>query len=117
MSRTIRRPNYLDTIGVSGSHKEDFFNLVSDERVGRGMGHGGYWTVRPMTKPELREHMLRMYGDSHRNARGPGRNYRKPREVEMRSHNKQELLKWRNDPEEYEPMVWANPLSCLWDWS
>jgi hypothetical protein len=71
-----------------------------------------------MTKEEKRDQWLWLHGESkHANACTPGRWYRQNRERQLRSHNSQELIKYMKDPDNYEPMVFENPLSHFWDWS
>lgn len=117
MSRTTRRPNYLDHKGASTWSKEDVHCLEYDCIIKTGNGHGGCKQLRPMTKQERADHLRFMYGESrHRNSRSPGRGYRHPREVELRMHTKTELFKWFKNPE-HEVIVPDNPQDCWWDWS
>jgi hypothetical protein len=108
MSRTIRRPNYLNEVRADDwrfrmKHKLAHWFKCEHE------------PPQPMGKVELRKRQTYLYGDTHRNARSPGRYYRQTRETELRTLCKEELLRFRKDPE-HEVIVPDNPTSCLWDW-
>ncbi len=75
-------------------------------------------TYREPTKRERFKRWKAYHGESsHKNARTPGWEYRNMRMRENRSINKQEIIRWMKDPDNYEPMCEANPRSCHWDWS
>jgi arylsulfatase A-like enzyme len=119
MSRTFRRKNYEETQGNSWGRKgwkTNGYYTAYD-------GSWYYWNntgqevvFRPMNKEEYRHEFLRVHGESRsNNAWTPSRWYRNNKEVSMRMRNKQELVKYRKDPD-YEPMVEDVPPSHYWDW-
>lgn len=59
-----------------------------------------------------------MHGESSsRNARTPGKWYRKHRMSENRSINKGQFNRWLQSGGEYDPVFEADPRSHYWDWS
>lgn len=140
MSRTFRRKNIEQTWGKrAGSKSGGFYTTYDDESVKvrwtcrRSYEEDGLifvecktgWTwkrscprYRPMTEQERNKKYRWLHGESkHANAWTPARWFRQNREGELRSHNKQELVKYMKDPENYEPMVFEEPFSHMWDWS
>ena len=126
MSKTFRRKNYEDTQGASwdrGGRKRygyyaqhdyvcSVWNATTNEYVSEG-----YWYYREATTAEMIKEFWRVHGES-RSAQewSPGRDYRKIRNKENRSITRHELFKFMKNPDEYEPMVEANPRDCHWDW-
>lgn len=144
MSRTIRRKNIEDTYGCSwnrrGRKSGGFYSTYDSGEMGKvrwtkrtqyeedGLifvecKTGWSWkrdcpNYRPMTDQEKNDRYYSLHGESSSaNAWTPSRSYRQMREVRLRTHNKQELIRYMKDPENYEPMVFENPESHMWDWS
>lgn len=144
MSRTIRRKNIEDTYGNSwnrrGRKAGGFYSTYDDRKPVKvrwtkrtqyeedGMifvecRTGWTWkydcpVYRPMTDQERNERFWNLHGESSSaNAWTPCRWFRQNRERELRTHNKQELIKYMKNPENYEPMVFEEPMSHYWDWS
>lgn len=122
MSKTFRRKGYEDTQGRSyhrqGRKTAGFYTVQDGHWWGKRslVGEVSIATFREPTRQEYYEEYWRIHGDTGgRNYWSPGRYYRKTRQAQNRSINKQELCKWWKD-EDYEPMFEANPRSHLWDW-
>lgn len=79
---------------------------------------GPRYTYREPTEKERFKIWKWFHGESSSgNSFSPGHSYRKTRMRENRSINKQELVRWIKNPENYEPMFEEDPRSCWWDWS
>ena len=122
MSKTFRRKGYEDTKGRSydrrGRKTAGFYTKQDGHWWGRSAHRSeiNIAVFREPTRQEYYEEFWRIHGDTGgRNYWSPGRYYRKIRQTENRSINKQELCKWLKN-EEYEPLFEANPRSHLWDW-
>jgi hypothetical protein len=127
MSRTFRRKNFEDTQRNSWDNKgrktNGFYTTSDYEYYQKDGGDCWIWGrteefFRPMSEQERNHEYKRIHGESRsKNAWTPSRWFRQNREIELRSHNKQELIKYMKDPDNYEPMVFENPKSHMWDWS
>lgn len=119
MSRTYRRKNYEVTQGTSWDRqgrKFGGFYTTWDFEWNRNGGRG-YYNYRPMTKLERYDKNRLIHGESvHGNAWSPGRHYRKYREDQHRMRCKQEIIKYRKNPD-YDPIIYDNPIDCWCDWS
>lgn len=110
MSRTVRRKN--DTWGWYYREIVD----LPDGTVVRRLNFGAY-PDKILTRREIYKGWSCTHGESsHRNARSPGRYYREHRERELRAESKEHLARWKKSPDEYEPMIRANPTDCWGDW-
>ncbi len=126
MSRTIRRKNIKrgshlipDGFKLAGYYTQVNFKPIP---IKYSNGEKIYFKVVPeYSEPTTRERFERwklFHGESKsRNSMSPGRYYRNSRMTENRSINKQELIKWLKNPDDYEPLFEDNPRSCMWDWS
>lgn len=125
MSRTYRRKNYEDTQGTSWDRKgrkTAGYYTEYDYNDSCHFWHPGWnrgdVTYRPPTQEEyIREHQ-RIHGESkHANYWTPGKGYKQHRMNENRQINKQELVKWKKRPDDYEPLFEEEPRNHWWDWS
>jgi hypothetical protein len=125
MSRTVRRKNSNRRHGRGGWHIVDGFKIAGYYTVcdyhsvyAEPDWDGPRYTYREPTKRERFRTWKWMHGESsHGNAFSPGKEYRNNRMRQNRSINKQEVVRWMKNPENYEPMFEADPRSCWWDWS
>ncbi len=125
MSRTVRRKNSKRTHGRGGHWIPDGFKTAGyyteydcHFEWNEPDWDGPRYTYREPTKTERFKTWQMLHGESSNgNAFSPGREYRNARMRENRSINKQELVRWMKNPENYEPLFEANPRSCWWDWS
>lgn len=121
MSRTFRRKNYEDTQGTSWDRKgrkTAGYYTEYDFNDFHGDWNRGDVTYRPPTRAEYIKEYFRIHGESrHANCWTPGGEYKKSRMKENRSINKEEMVKWKKYPDDYEPLWEAEPRSHWWDWS
>ena len=118
MSRTFRRKNYEaennTSWDVQGRKTAGFYT----ERKFNWIYWGCYFhTYAAPTKAQYNKEYRRNHSESKSaNCRSPGHSFRHPRMTQNRAITRRELHKFKLNPD-YEPMVEANPRSCLWDWS
>jgi hypothetical protein len=121
MSRTFRRKNYITENGSSwdrqgrrryGDYAKRVYIWIENETgyVGR------CWSLREPTEAEVNKEFKSRYGESSSNcARGPSPENRQKRERAHRRFTTRELYRFTKF-DDYEPIVYENPPSCLWDW-
>lgn len=125
MSRTVRRKTDRKTNGRCGRYIPEGFKTAGyyTEYDWHSPWFEPDWdgptcTYREPTKTERFKIWKRLHGESsHNNEFSPSREYREARMRENRTINKQELVCWMKNPENYEPLFEDNPRSCWWDWS
>ncbi len=125
MSRTVRRKSNSKRSGRSGWYVPEGFKTAGyytecdyHSFYSEPKWDGPQFTYREPTKAERFKIWKLLHGESsHGNAFSPGIEYRKMRMRENRSINKQEIIRWMKNPDNYEPMCEANSRSCWWDWS
>lgn len=116
MSRTRRCKNELPRVGrwyvtwcsIAGYYTE----------IDRDLNEYGSicYVYREPTERERFYKEQFLHGESRsRNARSPGRYYRKGKQNQNERINKRELHKWIKN-NEYEPLFEPNPRSCWMDW-
>jgi hypothetical protein len=80
---------------------------------------GWYWGT-PENEKELFNIWYFTHGESRNaNQRSPSKWWRQYSETAFNTHNKRELQRWKKDPDNYEPQVFASPRSCFnawWNW-
>jgi hypothetical protein len=117
MSRTFRRKNYEAENNTSWDVKGRKIAGFYTERISHYVD-GRFWhTYAVPSKQEFYKKYTLAHGESKSaNSRSPGHSFRHPRMIQNRAITRRELHKFKLNPD-YEPMVEANPRSCLWDWS
>lgn len=121
MSRTFRNKNYIVEHGSSwdrqgrrryGDCAKRIYIWIENETgyVGR------CWSLREPTEAEVNKEFKSRYGESSSNCtRGPSPENRQKRERAHRRFTTRELYRFMKF-DDYEPIVYENPPSCLWDW-
>ena len=121
MSRTFRRKNFIAENGSSwdrqgrrryGDCAKRIYIWIENETgyVGR------CWSLREPTEAEVNKEFKSRYGESSSNCdRGPSPENRQKRERAHRRFTTRELYRFMKF-DDYEPIVYENPPSCLWDW-
>jgi hypothetical protein len=110
MSRTFRNRHYhWDSAKTGGSKIAlDYTEYDYDRYEG--------CTYRMPTPREAYKTFRWRHLDHHANRVSPGKWYRRNRMVENRRINKEELFRWVQRPDEYEPLFEEEARSCRWDW-
>lgn len=104
MSRTYRRKNVIverfSARGNTQGRKVNGYYTTWDKCEQTGNGHGGMKIFRPMTKAEINEENLRLFGESKNcNAWGPGSFYKDRLNRFLRRDGKREIHKELLNPE------------------
>lgn len=111
MSRTFRNRHYhWDSAKTKGSKVAlDYTECRYDIETGE------YYYEEPTPRERFKTFRWR-HLDHHSGEVSPSWWYRNNRMAQNRRINREELFRWAQRPDEYEPLFEEDPRSCMWDW-